>query len=148
MSRPRSPSKAVKLLFTMGLALNGGLSALAQAQETADPNGQSFKASPAWTWIESCHVQRGHRLTDFGTFGSLQVAAENQTLLSHPFAGKNSTGASFLGTIRQDLWPGGALITYVEGGSSYTLDHIIGDSLGTNGLAELAPVYLARLFLL
>lgn len=148
MSRLRPPSKAVKLLFSMGLVLNGGLSALAQTQETADPNGPSFKALPAWTWIESCHVQRGHRLTDFGTFGSLQVAAENQTILAPPFAGKNSTGAFVLGTLKQDLWPGGALITYVEGGSSYTLDHIIGDSLGTNGLAEPTPVYLARLFLL
>ncbi len=103
---------------------------------------------PAWTWVENCHVQRGHKLTDFGTFGSLVTSASNQTILSHPFAGKNSTSASFLGTIKQDLWSGGALITYLEGGSSYTLDHIIGNSLGTNGLAELADIYLARLYLL
>jgi carbohydrate-selective porin OprB len=53
-----------------------------------------------------------------------------------------------LGTLKQDLWPGGALITYVEGGTSYTLDHVLQDSLGTNGLAEPANLYLARLFLL
>jgi hypothetical protein len=131
----------------MSLLLWGALPALARAQEVSEPNRPPSKALPAWTWVDGCHVQRGHQLTDFGTFGSLQVAAENQTVLSHPSAGKNSTGASFLGTLKQNLWSGGALITYVEGGSSYTLDHILGDSLGTNALAEPAPVYLARLFL-
>jgi carbohydrate-selective porin OprB len=137
-----------RLLVSLGLALPVCPPALTWAQKAADPNDPAAATLPAWTWVEQCHVQRGHQLTDFGTFGSLVTAAENQTILSSPHAGKNSTGASFLGTIKQDLWLGGALITYVEGGSSYTLDHIIGDSLGIDGLAGLADVYLSRQFLL
>ncbi len=150
--RLRPPRRAtddiVTLLFGLSLILHAGPPVLLWAQEALDPNDPSSKTLPAWTWVEHCHVQRGHQLTDFGTFGSLVTSANNQTILSHPFAGKNSTGASFLGTIKQDLWPGGALITYLEGGTSYALDHIIGDRLGTNGLAEPANVYLARLYLL
>jgi carbohydrate-selective porin OprB len=138
----------VRLLVSVGLALNVGPRTCAQAQDTAHPDDPSSQPLPAWTWVDGCHVQRGHKLTDFGTFGSLVTAADNQTILSHPFAGKNRTGALFLGTIEQDLWSGGALITYAEGGTSYTLDPIIHDSLGTNGLAEPAAVYLSRLFLL
>ncbi len=138
----------VKFLFSLSLALFVEAPVFSRARNASDPNDPSFKTLPAWTWVENCHVQRGHQLTDFGTFGSLVTSANNQTIVSHPFTGKNSTGASFLGTIKQDLWFGGALITYLEGGTSYTLDHIIGDSLGVNSLAEPANVYLARLYLL
>jgi len=109
-----APDSFVKLVFRLSLALCVGPPALAQAQEASDRDDPSFKTLPAWTWIENCHVQRGHQLTDFGTFGSLVTSANNQTIFSHPFAGKNSTGVSFLGTIKQDLWSGGALIAYLE----------------------------------
>jgi carbohydrate-selective porin OprB len=138
----------VRLLVSVGLALNVGPRTCAQAQDTAHPDDPSSQPLPAWTWVDGCHVQRGHKLTDFGTFGSLVTTADNQTILSHPSAGDSSTGVSFLGTIKQDLWSGGALIAYLESGTSYTLDPIIGDSLGTNGLAEPAGVYLARLYVL
>jgi carbohydrate-selective porin OprB len=148
MSRLRSPKKAVLLLLSLWLALNTGAPVPSQARDASDCNDAFSKSLPVWTWVDGCHVQRGHKLTDFGTFGSLVTAADNQTILSHPFAGKNRTGALFLGTIEQDLWSGGALVAYAEGGTSYTLDLIFHDSLGTNGLAEPAAVYLSRLFLL
>jgi hypothetical protein len=148
MNRLCSPKKAVPLLLSLGLALNTGAPVPSPARDASDCNDAFSKFLPAWTWVEHYHVQRGHKLTDFGTFGSLLTAADNQTILSPPFVGDNSTAASFLGTIQQDLRSGGVLIAYAEGGTSYTLDPIIGDSLGTNGLAEPANVYLARLYLL
>ena len=148
MSPLCSPGGILQILLYLSLVLAAGPPALSQSQGASDPNSKPAPALPAWTWVENCHVQRGHRLTDFGTFGSLLVEADNQTIVSQPFAGKNRTGASFLGTIKQDLWPGGALIAYAEGGTSYTLDRIIQDSLGTNGVAQQANLYLSHLFLL
>ncbi len=128
--------------------VTAALPAFAETSDAPDPNSPSAQALPAWTWVDNCHVQRGHKLTNFGTFGSLQVAADNQTIVSHPFAGKSRTGAFFLGTLKQDLWSGGSLIGYLEGGTTRTLDPIIKDSLGTNGLAERTNFYLSHLYLL
>jgi carbohydrate-selective porin OprB len=144
----RALDKMAALLFSLSLTLCVGPSAPAQTPDASDSNNSSVGSLPAWTWVEKCHVQRGYRLTDFGTFGSLQTAADNQTVVSHPFTGKNRTGVSFLGTIKQDLWSGGALIAYAEGGTTHTLDHVIEDCLGTNGLAQHADVYLSHLYLL
>ncbi len=120
----------------------------AAAQEETASGSDLDPPLPAWTWVENCHVQRGHQLTAFGTFASLLVTADTQTILSHPSAGKNRTGGSYLATIKQDLWSEAALITYVEGGTAYTLDRIIGDNLGTNGLARPAALFVSRVFLL
>lgn len=144
----RAEAHILRLLYGLSFTLLVSRPTLAQEVNAADSNAPSAQALPAWTWVEKCHVQRGHKLTDFGTSGSLLTVADNQTIVTHPFAGKNSTGASLLGTLKQDLWPGGSLIAYGEGGTTYTLDHIIRDSLGTNGLVEQTSVYLSRLFLL
>lgn len=143
-----TPDRLVKLLFSLSLALSPGSPTLAQTQDASDQIGPASHLLPAWSWVENCHVQREHKLTDFGTFGSLLTAVDNQTILSHPYAGKNRTGASFVAGIKQDLWSGGALIAHAEGGTTYTIDRIIRDSLGTNGLAQPAHAYLSHLFLL
>jgi hypothetical protein len=143
-----APDRLIVFLFGLSLVLSTGPPALTQTQGASDPNDPAAHLLPAWSWVENCHVQREHMLTDFGTFGSLLAAADNQTILSHPYAGRNRTGASFIGGIKQDLWSGGALIAHAEGGTSYTLDPIIQDSLGTNGLAQPANAYLSHLFLL
>jgi carbohydrate-selective porin OprB len=106
------------------------------------------RSRPVWTWLENCHVERAHRLTDFGTSGSLLVTGDNQTIVSHVSAGKNRTGYPYIATLKQDLWSGGELIAYANGGISCTLDNVIGDRLGTNGLAAPADLYVSRLFLL
>ncbi len=143
-----APHSLVKLLCSFSLVLSTGPPALTQTPDASDSNDPASPLLPAWSWVENCHVGREHKLTDFGTFGSLLVAADNQTILSHPYAGRNRTGVSFIGGIKQDLWSGGALIAHVEGGTTYTLDRILQDSLGTNGLAQSANAYLSHLFLL
>jgi hypothetical protein len=144
---PAAPDSLVGFLFRLSLALSTGPPALAQTQDALDPSAAASQSLPAWSWVENYHVQREHKLTDFGTFGLLLTAVDNQIILSHPFAGKNRTGASFVGGIKQDLWSGGAVIAHAEGGTSYTLDRIIQDNLGTNGLAQPANAYLSHLFL-
>ncbi len=143
-----APNSLIIFLSGLNLVLSISPPVLAQTPDASDPDDPAAHLLPAWSWVENCHVQREHMLTDFGTFGSLLVAADNQTILSHPYAGRNRTGASFVGGIKQDLWSGGALIAHVEGGTSYTLDRILQDSLGTNGLAQPANAYLSHLFLL
>ncbi len=101
-----------------------------------------------WTWAEDCHVERAHRLTDFGTAGSLLATGDIQIILSQPDGGDSRASYSYLASLKQNLWLGGQLITYTEGGPSKTLDPIIGDVSGTNGLVQPCNLYVSRLFIL
>lgn len=101
-----------------------------------------------WTWAESCHVERAHKLTDFGTAGSLLMTGDIQIILSQPAGGDSRTGYSYLATVRQDLWSGGELISYAVGGTSDTLDPIIGDVSVTNDLVQPCNLYLSHLLIL
>jgi carbohydrate-selective porin OprB len=76
------------------------------------------------------------------------VTGDLQAILSSPLAGRNRTGYSYIATLKQTLWSDAALISYAEDGTSDTLDHLLGDRLGMNGLALPANLYLSRLFLL
>jgi len=132
----------------LGVAFCLALAALCPGETASRPTEDDPDFDPNWNWVEQCHVQRSHRLSDFGTFGSLLVTADTQSILTQPSAGKNRTGASYVASLKQDLWSDAALIAYMEGGTTYTLDHIIGDSLGNNHLAEPAAFYIPRVFLL
>jgi hypothetical protein len=133
-------------LFVLGLG-----AVLGPSPVNADPPclGCDPLASFAlWTWMENCHVERAHKLTDFGTAGSLLATGDIQIILTQPDGGDSRVGYSYLATLRQDLWSGGKLLAYVEGGTSDTLDPTIGDVSGTNGLAQPCDLLVSRLFIL
>jgi hypothetical protein len=134
------------VLFVLGLGtvLDPGPARASTPCKGCDP----LASFALWTWAENCHVERAHKLTDFGTAGSLLVTGDIQMILTQPAGGDSRTGYSYLATLRQGLWSGGELISYAVGGTSDTLDPIIGDVAGTNGLALPCDLFVSRLFIL
>lgn len=132
-------------------------SGAAAGEPPAQPATQPAATAPspegprhAWTWLDGCHVLHKAFETPFGTRGSLQAALPLQVLASGGRGeGHWRMGWEYLLTVEQDLWRGGSLIVYGEGGSGRGLDPVIGDILGTDGAAgEPACIYLSRAFLL
>lgn len=137
-----------RLVVSLGIVSSLHVTAFSQEAANLRPDDDTSDPNSAWTWVEHCHVQKSHKLSDFGTFGSLLVTGDAQMILSHPSAGRNRTGYSYIASLKQNLWRDAALIGYAEGGTSYTLDHVIHDSLGTNNLVQPADAYLSHLFVL
>lgn len=114
-------------------------------------NGSSDKnlSRSSWTWVDNCHVLKPHDLTDFGTHYSLFTAYQQQTILNNEKTkGKTCADFSYIGTIEQDLWSGGSLIIYGEGGKGRGIDPLLNSFLSTNAAIEEADIYLSRLFFL
>lgn len=119
----------------------------------ADPNGRDSQdkghSRSSWTWVDNCHVLRPHDLTDFGTHYSLLATYQLQSILSGAgLEGKTRGDFTYITTIEQDLWRGGSLIVYGEGGKGKGIDPLLNSFLSTNTTIEEADIYVSRFFLL
>jgi hypothetical protein len=131
------------------LALVKAAAGNAEADNVFRDPSDPVQSPLSWTWVDNCHVLRSHDLTDFGTHYSLLATYTQQSILSGAQAkGKTRGNFSYIATIEQDLWQGGSLIAYGEGGKGKGIDPLLDGFLTTNGTIEQASVYLSRLFLL